>query len=357
MWSRKSCAEGGFTVVELLVVVCIIGLVVSLLMPAIAKVRAASESAKCMSNLRQIGQAMLVYVSENNGDLPGSPATSGYGWGLALPREEAAKGKGPPQAVEPYDYIGPLAHLMGVPLPPMNDRAERLRAYRKLDLFMCPSNQGMRAEILPVEPEDILACEDVEPGQTLSYCTATAFMRSAGGVRPIGPLRFNSPRPPPPFVFIIPSDYRPNHYALKQPAYKIFLADSGRWSTSTMAPHFRLSYGARIDLTMFTDYGAWWKQTHAYDRTAANSGSNRPPLDARIYGYRHGTRSPFKPSGSYRMNALFFDGHVESMDDMTSAHPKYWLPTGTSMTGAEYLIWDDVRREYGIPDEAEYVVP
>lgn len=54
----------GFTLLELLVVVAIIALLASLLLPAIHRGKTAAQSAVCLSNLRQIGVAMAIYLDE-----------------------------------------------------------------------------------------------------------------------------------------------------------------------------------------------------------------------------------------------------------------------------------------------------
>ena len=62
--------RGGFSLIELLVVIGIIAVLAGFLFPALRRVRDQSSSATCASNLAQIGKAFMMYAQENNGKYP-----------------------------------------------------------------------------------------------------------------------------------------------------------------------------------------------------------------------------------------------------------------------------------------------
>lgn len=71
---RTSLAPGapcaGFTLVQLLVVIGLIGFLISIMIPSLCKSRESANRVKCQSNLSQLGRALLLYANENKGAFP-----------------------------------------------------------------------------------------------------------------------------------------------------------------------------------------------------------------------------------------------------------------------------------------------
>ncbi|HVX10849.1 MAG TPA: DUF1559 domain-containing protein [Pirellulales bacterium] len=133
--------RSAFTLVELLVVIAIIGLLVSLLLPAVQAARESSRRTSCFNNLKQVGISMQTYhdvlgqfppayvVSPTTNTLMGAPdpttGDTGPGWGfLAM--------------ILPFGEQAPLYNSLNVNLPcwaPANAGPVRT----KVAAYVCPS--------------------------------------------------------------------------------------------------------------------------------------------------------------------------------------------------------------------------
>jgi prepilin-type N-terminal cleavage/methylation domain-containing protein len=136
--------ERGFTLVELLVVISIIGVLIALLLPAIQAARRSANRTQCLSNLHQIGVALEHYM-----DIQGSRGR--FPIAARLPTEEEALSVnlvGPKYPIRPC-----IAKVLG---PYIENNAE---------VFHCPSDVFCRV------PTKNTASENTDPNATTGNLT------------------------------------------------------------------------------------------------------------------------------------------------------------------------------------------
>jgi prepilin-type N-terminal cleavage/methylation domain-containing protein/prepilin-type processing-associated H-X9-DG protein len=137
------CKRSAFTLVELLVVIGIIALLVSILLPALAKARSAAKETTCESNLRQWGMGLQMYCDANKGLFPGDSNNGSKSkpvdyinkyaltWGAT---EMWFNGIPPMIGLQSYYTINSAVPATGAePLPTLGDNS----------IFICPSATAM----------------------------------------------------------------------------------------------------------------------------------------------------------------------------------------------------------------------
>ena len=153
MKNLRGKINSGFTLIELLVVIAIIAILAAMLLPALAKARESARRAACLSNLRQWGLALTLYVDDSNQvfpaaripkGTPGTPATysdDNLLWtDLASFAAAGAGSTGWFNALPPYISAKPLWQYADNPAAFVSSRT----------IFTCPTSMSLPAERDPL---------------------------------------------------------------------------------------------------------------------------------------------------------------------------------------------------------------
>lgn len=122
----------GFTLIELLVVIAIIAILAAILFPVFAQAREKARGTQCLSNIRQLGTALIMYINDNDQNYPTFiPAGT-----VKYPSVNDTQGlvhdgiSGYPAGQEAWDY----EHEFGV-------KGQLLPYIKNEKLFECPSGK------------------------------------------------------------------------------------------------------------------------------------------------------------------------------------------------------------------------
>ncbi len=302
-----------FTLIELLVVIAIIALLLGLLLPSLAGARESGRAVVCAAHERGVVVAMAAYETANKGWLVG-PNSSGSDLQQNRPYQTGSS-----TPCQDWDFVSPL---LGDSLNFSIDQFQKFQDICMTKL-RCPDNRlryGLHfsGTALPMEAQGELPF-------TLSYLTPAYFQMYPLGVTTLGGRSVESVPAGEPIA--LRRGYVPRADQVGTvPAKKVFAFEGARyWNTSINGFDFStVTNGTGLTGT---------PQGNFLSRGSAFFGSGENY-------YRDASRG-YKPSDilkqmslrhTERMNAGMFDGHVEALDNVKSADPSYYVPSGSKLT-------------------------
>ena len=135
--------EKAFTLIELLVVIAIIAILAAILFPVYTSAKESARLAKCMSHIKEAGQAVFMYTGDWNDTLPDcvipgySIPPAGQWIGGNTPTVDKAKAIYPPKYLRPtYNYTGKAVYMWQCPSEPKLHPVEgETESYRDFDYW------------------------------------------------------------------------------------------------------------------------------------------------------------------------------------------------------------------------------
>ena len=131
----------GFTLIELLVVIAIIAILAAILFPVFAQAREKARATQCLSNVKQIGTALIMYTTDQDDTLPSTDPNflnfgADYTGGTFWFEGRSAPASNPTLDASFTTYVGCLMPYV-----------------KNTKLFVCPSDSGADADLKNTNPK------------------------------------------------------------------------------------------------------------------------------------------------------------------------------------------------------------
>jgi prepilin-type N-terminal cleavage/methylation domain-containing protein len=151
----------GFTLIELLVVIAIIAILAAILFPVFARVRENARRTACLSNIKQLGLAWLMYVQDYDETFPPTNSPANSEWGPSS------------TYTNPYPCKACRPHLKTNDKITYDPTIFALPYIKNMDIFKCPSDVGIPTSLI----NDPSQGQPVWKVEKTSYCLNTVVTR------------------------------------------------------------------------------------------------------------------------------------------------------------------------------------